>query len=487
MVHDIHTNPNLHASPYPDPCQPHPDRASAAYRDSHPASSDPDAYSCAHLYPYPNCRLVMDRHSSRQPNPYALRFCLHSQTLKVSKAHRPGYSACKHRFRPAKASLETLIILFFLSACLYPSPLSSVSSSPVSSSPSPGLLTGSLAPTHPGSPAPLPTLTLTAVLAPGEVQAQEELPTGAAPTPLSDPLRFTFPSPAPAPVSAWRPPLYPTPWALSPHDHFYFARPIAADKVNWPLWNYRYGGIFFEGVVHTGIDIDVEKGTPVLAAGSGKVVWAGYGLYRGVEDPSDPYGLAVAIHHDFGYQGQSLYTIYGHLDRVDVVLGQRVAVGESLGLSGETGRVTGPHLHFEVRLGSDGFFTTRNPELWLVPPQGWGVLAGRITEAFDKLATAQEVIVHSLSSGQNWLAKTYGGEPANSDSFYRENLVISDLPAGLYEIRIAYAGYNYTLQIEILPGVVNYFSFRIRQGFSTALPPEPGAEYTPPAEATKSP
>ncbi len=76
------------------------------------------------------------------------------------------------------------------------------------------MLTGSLAPTHPGSPAPLPTLTLTAVLAPGEVQAQEELPTGAAPTPLSDPLRFTFPSPAPAPVSAWRPPLYPFKWMM---------------------------------------------------------------------------------------------------------------------------------------------------------------------------------------------------------------------------------------------------------------------------------
>jgi murein DD-endopeptidase MepM/ murein hydrolase activator NlpD len=378
-------------------------------------------------------------------------------------------------------------LLVSLSACLNPFPRTPLPSRPGQPSQAGSLQAATLAPTDPGFPGVLPTLTHTAVLAPGKDQSQGLLSTQAAPTPYTDPLHFTFPSPAPPPVSAWRPPLYPTPWALSPYDHFYFTRPIAADEVNWPLWDYRYGGIFFEGVIHTGVDIDVDKGTPVLAAGSGKVVWAGYGLYRGMEDPTDPYGLAVAIHHDFGYQGQSLFTVYGHLEQVDVEVGQHVDAGEQLGLSGDTGHVTGPHLHFEVRLGSDGFFTTRNPELWLVPPQGWGVLAGRITESFDKLATGQEVIVHSLSSGQNWIARTYGGGAVNSDAYYRENLVVGDLPAGSYEIRIAYAGYNYVLPMQILPGVVNYFSFQIRKGYSTALPPAPGAEYTPPVEATKTP
>jgi murein DD-endopeptidase MepM/ murein hydrolase activator NlpD len=402
----------------------------------------------------------MDRHSYRQPNADALSELAHRQKRQQGAAY--------------------LAFFLLLSACLNPLPGARV---PTSS----GLATqtnppaGRIAPAGTEAVGEEPTATFTPVAVGEGGQATEGTLSEAGPTPFSDPLRFTFPSPAPAPVSAWRPPLYPTPWALSPHDHFYFARPIAADEVNWPLWDYRYGGVFFEGVIHTGIDIDVATGTPVLAAGSGKVVWAGYGLYRGYEDLSDPYGLAVAIDHDFGYQGQALYTVYGHLEQVDVAAGQHVEVGQRLGLSGQTGHATGPHLHFEVRLGEDGFFTTRNPELWLEPPQGWGVLAGRITEAYDRLKTGQEVIVHSLSSGQNWIARTYGGEAINSDEYYRENLVVGDLPAGMYEIRIAYAGFNNVLQMEILPGVVNYFSFRIRKGFSTEMPPDPGADYTPPA------
>ena len=78
----------------------------------------------------------------------------------------------------------------------------------------------------------------------------------------------------------------------------------------------------------------------------------------------EQYGLAVAIRHDFGYQGNILFTIYGHLDQVDVVRGQYVKVGEQLGLSGETGKVTGPHLHFEVW--KDG--QPRDPNKFLLTP-----------------------------------------------------------------------------------------------------------------------
>jgi murein DD-endopeptidase MepM/ murein hydrolase activator NlpD len=146
----------------------------------------------------------------------------------------------------------------------------------------------------------------TAVIVLSEDQAgMPEMPTLAAASAAPDPLRFVFPTPAQAPVSAWRPPLYPTPWAPSPYDHFYFSRPVAADDINWPLWDYRYGGSFFANTIHTGIDIQAPRGTQVLAAGSGKVIWTGYGLYRGIYDTTDPYGLAVAIQHDFSYQGDN--------------------------------------------------------------------------------------------------------------------------------------------------------------------------------------
>lgn len=303
-------------------------------------------------------------------------------------------------------------------------------------------------------------------------------------TPVPDPLHFVFPTPIQEPVSAWRPPLYPTPWAPTPYDHFFFARPIAADEINWPVATYRYGGEFFADTVHTGVDIPAPKGTPVIAAGSGKVVWAGYGVYRGGYDQTDPYGLAVTIRHDFGYQNQALYTIYGHLDEIDVAEGQHLESGELLGKVGETGNVTGPHLHFEVRVGENNFFSTRNPELWIAPPQGWGVIAGRVMDSNGRLVTGQLIIVTNPNTGQNWLARSYGPEAVNSDPYYAENLVIGDLPSGTYQLRTSYAGYSHKTEVEIYPGLVTFFSFRGWGSFSMELPPTPGVEYTPvPIEA----
>ena len=303
---------------------------------------------------------------------------------------------------------------------------------------------------------------------------------GKVPTPAPDPLRFSFPTSAPAPVSAWRPPLYSTPWALNPYDHFYFSRPIAANEINWPLADYRYGGIFFSDVVHTGVDIPAHPGTAVLAAGPGKVTWAGYGLYHGIVNPEDPYGLAVLIRHDFGYQGQRLYTMYGHLNRVDVQKGQHVETGDQIGISGQTGKVTGPHLHFEVRLGKDAQFTTRNPELWLVPPQGWGILVGRVMNNHRIPVYGQIVDVISQETGQLWKARTYSQGNVRSDDYYNENVVISDLPAGRYDIFIRYLDKNYSMEIEISPGQVSYFTFQGRNGFGIELPALPGSKFTPP-------
>jgi murein DD-endopeptidase MepM/ murein hydrolase activator NlpD len=321
-------------------------------------------------------------------------------------------------------------------------------------------------------------LTPTAVVIPATIESTQagEIPPTAAP----DPLRFVFPEAPPAPVSAWRPPLYPVPWAPTPYDHFYFSRPIAADEVNWPLANYRYGGVFFEDVIHTGVDIPAPTGTPVIAAGDGKVIWSGYGLYRGITgDLSDPYGQAVVIRHDFGFQGQQLYTVYGHMSAIDVSRGQHVDLGEQIGLVGETGFVTGPHLHFEVRVGESDFFTTLNPELWLVPPQGWGVAVARIMDTAGQIYIGNELRITSKQTGQVWKAIPYAGGPVNSDPYYRENIVISDLPAGMYKIETTYAGRPFDLEFEIFPGRVTYFTFRGRDGFSLELPPNPGEDFTP--------
>jgi len=87
--------------------------------------------------------------------------------------------------------------------------------------------------------------------------------------------------------------------------------------------------------VHKGMDFRAGTGTPVHAGNSGVVVLARPLYYE---------GNCVVIDHGLG-----LYTISMHLSRIDVHEGQLVAAGERLGLSGATGRVTGPHLHWAVR------------------------------------------------------------------------------------------------------------------------------------------
>lgn len=298
-------------------------------------------------------------------------------------------------------------------------------------------------------------------------------------TPL--PLRFDLPTPRAEPVSGWRPPLYPVPWAVSAYDHFYFARPIAADNVNWPLAQYRYGGIFFENVVHSGVDIPDDIGTPILAAGPGTVVWAGWGLFTEAPmNEDDPYGIAVAIRHDFGYQGKPLFTVYAHLDAVHVVKGQWVDTGEEIGLLGNTGQTTGPHLHFEVRLGVNDFHHTHNPELWMSPPQGWGVLVGRITDEEGKIMRYVTVETRPEPKGKPLRkVRTYGGGPTNSDPYYNENMVLSDLPAGIYKVSLEYESELKRFWVEIFPGQVTYFTFQGEDGFSLDPVPTPNLKFIP--------
>ena len=280
-------------------------------------------------------------------------------------------------------------------------------------------------------------------------------------------LNLVFPTPGPAPISAWRPPLYPVPWAAGEHDHFFFQRPIAADEINWPVADYRYGGVFFgPSIVHTGVDIDAPTGTPVIAAANGKVVWVGYGLFSVKGNTGDPYGLAVAIRHDFGLDGKRLYTIYAHMRTINVIDGQQLNAGDQIGEVGSTGATTGPHLHFEVKLGRNYFFDTRNPELWMAPPQGWGVLAARITDKKGKNLTHKEVRVYALYNEHEWVVRSYGPQVVNPDEYFQENLVLSDLPAGEYRIRINYAEHDYYGKFEIEPGKITMISYAGENGFS---------------------
>ena len=99
--------------------------------------------------------------------------------------------------------------------------------------------------------------------------------------------------------------------------------------------------------VHEGIDLSLQSGTPILATANGKVKSA-------ANHPT--YGLVVDIEHN-----ERIVTRYAHLSKILVKQGQRVKLGDKIGLSGSTGRSTGPHLHYEVLL--DG--KANNPKNFL--------------------------------------------------------------------------------------------------------------------------
>ena len=368
----------------------------------------------------------------------------------------------------------TAVLLLILTACQTARPAYVVPPLYPALSPS-----AQVSPTATVTGTPMPIIPANIQAFPTPFLSPTSIPAGATPDATPANLQFADPSQEPVPVTSWRPPLYPDPWAPTLYDHFYFSSPVAANEPNTMVSDYRYGGVFFEDIVHTGVDIPAPKGTPILAAGPGTITWAGYGVFQGGYDPTDPYGLAVTLRHDFGYQNRALYTIYGHMQEINVVVGQHVNTGDLLGLVGETGRVTGPHLHFEVRIAENNFFTTRNPELWLVPPIGWGIIAGRMMDTADQPLYDQQLIITDPLNELNWFAWSYGKSAVNSDPYYQENLVIGDLPAGKYLLRTAFGGMNFSIPIEVYPGMVSYFSFRGYQGFSIEPPPAPGAEFTP--------
>lgn len=90
---------------------------------------------------------------------------------------------------------------------------------------------------------------------------------------------------------------------------------------------------------HAGQDIATAWGMPVVAAGDGMVVFAG---------AQNGYGQVVIIDH-----GGGLTTRYGHLSKIETVLGQQIMRGGLIGRVGSTGRSTGPHLHYEVRINDE--------------------------------------------------------------------------------------------------------------------------------------
>ncbi|WP_338784515.1 LysM peptidoglycan-binding domain-containing M23 family metallopeptidase [Streptomyces sp. DG1A-41] len=115
-----------------------------------------------------------------------------------------------------------------------------------------------------------------------------------------------------------------------------YSAPVDGATVGTP---YRMSGSMWSSGYHTGVDFVVPTGTSLKAVGAGTVVSAGWG---------GAYGNQVVIKLNDGSYAQ-----YAHLSSLSVSAGQTVSAGQQIGLSGATGNVTGPHLHFEIRTTPD--------------------------------------------------------------------------------------------------------------------------------------
>jgi len=253
--------------------------------------------------------------------------------------------------------------------------------------------------------------------------------------------------------------------------HVWFARPIALTDQPYIDQTYRYGstmgGNFQQ---HQGVEFNDPTGTPVLAAAAGVVVHAG---------PAEQGALAVAIRHDSVLQvpGEAgprrLYTVYFHNSRVLVTAGQRVRRGDTISLAGSTGRATNDHLHFEVHaaatdsvpaiIGDNRYppYTT-NPELWIEPLPGTGIVAGQVWDSRGQ--PVRQARVYGLVKPEPQetpfsFAETYGARNRGTPD-YQEHFAVSDVPPGEYVLGTEIEGRKLFRRIRVEAGKLTWVEFR---------------------------
>jgi murein DD-endopeptidase MepM/ murein hydrolase activator NlpD len=281
-------------------------------------------------------------------------------------------------------------------------------------------------------------------------------------------ITFT-PTPLPTPTSS----ATPIPCDLSVADYcvvdafFVFQPPIALPGTDVIDHGYPYGST--QGGTqepHHGVEFHNASGTPVLAAADGIVFYAGDDAARKFSPWFGFYGNIIIIKHSLaGAPFDTLYTLYGHLSKIDVNNGQAVTVGEKIGEVGRTGTAFGNHLHFEVRVNPDDYYSTLNPELWLVPHPGNGTLALSITDK-EKLIFPSFNVQYYPDRDQpavaHYQVDAYVPEAVNPGDPWMEIAALGDQPAGWYRVTFIWAGSLYERWVEIQPGKLTRVQFVVK-------------------------
>jgi murein DD-endopeptidase MepM/ murein hydrolase activator NlpD len=248
------------------------------------------------------------------------------------------------------------------------------------------------------------------------------------------------------------------------------SRPISGPNGRQVDPTYRYastnGG---KRVPHTGVEFQAPEGEPVYAAGDGTVVQAGAALVAPFTSLGTEYGNLVIIRHAFDAYPEPVYSMYGHLSQVAVQIGQAVKAGDEIGRVGDTGAATGPHLHFEVRVGNEPLPGTCNPELWLKPASAddlhpSGAIAGRIASPDGSpllsltVSLQRDAAAGEPPPGPVYL-ETYDTDRLPGDDMWHEDFAAGDLPSGTYRVSVIANGGMNTRTVQILPDRVTVVTF----------------------------
>lgn len=304
----------------------------------------------------------------------------------------------------------------------------------------------------PATPTPIPTYTPV----PTAVAAS---PTAAAPTP--DPS-VGLPCPAEAPIkpdyaayslsdAPWP---TPDPVAVTPPLALLDPLPHGERNEGYPYGSDGSGRY----LLHNGLDMADESGAPAVAPLDGVVIVARDDLDEQFGWRCDWYGQLVIIRADQPHDDRPVYLLFGHVSDVQVGEGQRVVTGQAVARQGTAGAAVVPHVHLEVRVGSNSFGATRNPLLWLAPPDGQGIVAGRLVDPEGRAWQGVTVTLIDRSGAapfrNTW---TYLDDPEHlirPDPAMGENFVFGPVAAGAYDVYTQVQRIEYRQSVEVAAGVI---------------------------------
>jgi len=252
----------------------------------------------------------------------------------------------------------------------------------------------------------------------------------------------------------------------------YLQRPIGGEDRRTIDQSYPYnsnlGGLL---EIHHGVEFPNPQGTPVLAAESGEVVFAGnddltvLGPYTGF------YGNVIILRHPALFQERDLFTLYAHLSALFVQPGDRVDQGELIGEVGSTGAADGAHLHFEVRLDQNDYNKSVNPVLWFAPvttqsTARTATIAGEILGRYGSPMTSLPVTIEKLGQDgavvDRFYVETYiPSTSTQSHPVLSENFVLPDIAEGDYRLAFI-AGRLYEVFFTLEPGSLGFVKLQLQ-------------------------